>query len=272
MNTTGCKICNSSTTIVCGKKILNKYDVNYHQCTNCGFVQTDEPFWLQEAYQSAITSLDIGLVGRNIYLQKEIPKIIDGCFPDAKIMLDYGGGYGMFVRLMRDAGYNFYRQDIYCENLFAKYFDVTDIETKKFDVLTAFEVFEHLNNPLEEIKLMYSFSDNIIFSTVLLPDNIADFNNWWYVSPETGQHIAFYSLKSLQHIANQFKSHLYSNGVNLHVFSKNKLNADEVDAIMRPKPKSLVQKVLNRFKSPAPPRPSLLQSDVEHIKGIIKHK
>jgi hypothetical protein len=90
------------------------------------YVQTENPYWLEEAYNSAITSLDIGLLKRNNYLVKEISPIIDCCFPEASTMLDFAGGYGAFVRLMRDEGYNFYRQDVYCDNLFTKHFDITD--------------------------------------------------------------------------------------------------------------------------------------------------
>ena len=55
----------------------------------------------------------------------------------------------MFVRIMRDKGFNFYRQDIHCQNLFAKHFDISNIKiTEKFDLLTAIEVFEHLEDPM----------------------------------------------------------------------------------------------------------------------------
>jgi len=39
--------------------------------------------------------------------------------PDG-IFLDYAAGYGLFVRLMRDAGYNFRWSDLYCQNLFVR--------------------------------------------------------------------------------------------------------------------------------------------------------
>jgi len=275
MKPSNCKICNSSTTIICSKKILNKYDVNYHQCSSCSFVQTDDPFWLSEAYQSAITSLDIGLINRNIYLQKEIPKIIESCFPDAKIMLDYGGGYGMFVRMMRDLGYNFYRQDSYCENLFAKYFDIVDIETKRMDVLTTFEVFEHLDNPLEEIKKMFDLSDNIVFSTVLTPADINEFTNWWYVSPLVGQHIAFYDITTLKYLAGKFGKHLYSNGNNLHVFSSKKLDSNIVNRAFGLTEKTMLQKIaariLNRME-PNKPQQSLLEKDYLFIEQKLINK
>ena len=112
-----CHICQNTTSHIFQTKILKKYDVSYHQCSSCRFIQTDDPFWLPEAYENIITSLDIGLISRNLYLQEQIPNIINTCFIKAKSMLDFGGGYGMFVRMMRDKGFDFYRQDIYCDNL-----------------------------------------------------------------------------------------------------------------------------------------------------------
>ena len=100
-----CKICNGALEKIFDKVVLNKYTADYLRCSHCHFVQTSEPIWIKEAYSSAITSLDIGLISRNLYLRETIRTIIDSFFPDSKLMLDYGGGYGMFVRLMRDLGY-----------------------------------------------------------------------------------------------------------------------------------------------------------------------
>src|SRR6187551_714050 len=137
-----CKICASATSDLFSAKVLGKYDVKYFKCNNCGFVQTQEPYWLQEAYSSAITVQDIGLVSRN-YLYAQICRSIIKLFFSRKTkFLDYGGGYGMFVRLMRDKGFDFYRYDTYCKNMFAEGFD--DKGELDYELITAFEVFEHL--------------------------------------------------------------------------------------------------------------------------------
>ena len=57
-----CKICGSEASSFDSARILRKYDVDYFECPYCGFIQTEEPYWLTEAYSSAITSSDIGLV------------------------------------------------------------------------------------------------------------------------------------------------------------------------------------------------------------------
>lgn len=259
-----CIICNHSTTELHRTQVLSKYDVSYFQCDSCKFIQTEKPYWIEEAYRDAITSLDIGLVSRNQYLLERVPAILDRCFPEAKRMVDYGGGYGMFVRMMRDAGYDFYRQDIYCENLFAKHFDVTDHPGVRYDLLTAFEVFEHLADPVAEMEKMLSFADNILFSTLLTESNKGRFADWWYVTPQTGQHIAFYSKPSLEFLAKKYNLHFYSNGENLHFFSKKKLDNEMVQDVFFPK-KPFLKKVMDRLMPPPPVRPSLQEADYKSI-------
>ena len=264
-----CKICSASSKKIFSKKILLKYEVDYHQCTNCGFIQTDEPFWLDEAYNNAITSLDIGILKRNNHLIQIIPKFIDTFFPKSKIYLDFAGGYGNFVRLMRDLGYDFYRQDIYCENIFSKHFDITDIETRKFDIVTAFEVFEHLENPLSEIENMLKFSDNVIFSTDIIPEN-EPLENWIYIANETGQHIAFYTEKAITIIAEKFGKEYYRKG-NFHIFTNKTFTKKQIDYAIKDITKyrtffGLKKERLN-FRIN---RESLLDTDYKKIQTILK--
>jgi hypothetical protein len=257
-----CKICENVSEKIFDKVILQKYKTNYYRCSSCSFIQTDKVTWLAEAYESAITSLDIGLPYRNNNLKNEIPQIIDSCFPNSKIFLDYAGGYGMFVRLMRDKGFNFFRQDDYCDNVFANYFDIDDAKQSTFDVVTAFEVFEHFDNPLEEIQKIFNFSDTIIFSTEIAPESNSEIENWWYITPETGQHLAFYSKKSMQIIAEKFKTNYYSKNNSIHIFSPIKLTKKQLKFAFK-KRHFFWQKNYN-IK-----RQSLLQIDFEYIKNIL---
>ena len=128
---------------------MGKYEINYYRCPHCGFVQTEEPYWLSEAYSNAITDSDIGLISRNIYLVSVMNTILKILPPSSKL-LDYGGGYGMFTRMMRDKGWDFEWYDEYCENLFAK---GHEMKQKHYDVVTTFEMLEHLPNP--EIVVNY---------------------------------------------------------------------------------------------------------------------
>jgi len=218
-----CKICSSKSDSLFSARILQKYDIRYFKCDVCGFIQTEQPYWLEEAYQDAIASLDIGYVSRNLFYRDIVASILKKkWFNFNGKFLDYGGGYGLFVRLMRDKGFNFYRQDAYCKNLFAQYFDVEKAET--YDLVTAFEVFEHLENPLLEIEKMLQYANSILFTTELQPGiEIKSINDWWYFAPETGQHISFYTKESLQCLAEKFRLNLYTNNCDLHLLTIKKL-------------------------------------------------
>ena len=215
-----CKICNHSSDYLFTGKILKKYEVGYYKCSNCGFIQTEKPYWLKEAYNDPIHELDIGLLQRNITLVDLTSRIINKCRLGNGKFIDYGGGFGIYVRLMRDKGYDFYYKDEYAVNLFSKYFTHDNSNKEKYNLLTAFEVFEHLEEPLFEIEKMFGLSDNILFTTQLVPQiDIKNVNEWWYFVPEAGQHISFYSQKALTLIAEKFNSKFLTNGY-LHLLCK----------------------------------------------------
>jgi|688.fasta_scaffold05370_6 hypothetical protein len=93
-----CQSCDHVTKNVLKELIPNKYNFNDHQCENYGFIQTNEPLWLDEAYQNAITSLDLGINHRNLHFSIEIEKLINHCFKVSKEFLNYGGGNGVHYK------------------------------------------------------------------------------------------------------------------------------------------------------------------------------
>ncbi|NEP77641.1 MAG: class I SAM-dependent methyltransferase [Okeania sp. SIO3B3] len=218
-----CKICEAEAIHLSTSKVLNKYDVNYFQCKNCGFVQTEAPYWLEEAYSSPIANSDTGLVMRNIVFSKLVSKVIFSIFNTDAEFLDYGCGYGLFVRIMRSIGLNFYGYDRFCENIFAKEFEVNE-KVGNYELITAFEVFEHLIEPCSDIKNILKFSRNILFSTELLPANNPKPREWYYYAPHEGQHISIYTVDSLSLIAKKFNLNYYTNGKSIHLFTEKKLH------------------------------------------------
>lgn len=218
-----CKICNSNAQQVFTSKILRKYEVKYFKCNNCGYLFTEDPFWLDEAYSRSINLSDTGLLDRNIYFSKVLSVLIYFCFNKNGSFLDYAGGYGVFTRLMRDIGFDFYWHDPYTKNLFANGFEKDLKSNSRFELLTAFEVFEHLVNPKEELEKMLGFSSTIIYSTELMPQEVPDPKEWWYYGFNHGQHISFYTEKTLNTLANQFKLNYY-NVDEIHILTKREFN------------------------------------------------
>src|SRR5689334_12420606 len=112
-----CKVCSEITDFFAQGVILGKHTVAYYRCKSCGFIQTEEPYWLEEAYSSPITSSDVGLVRRNSQVAAVAKVLISLFFDSNGRFVDYAGGYGLFVRQMRDSGFDFLWKDKYCRNI-----------------------------------------------------------------------------------------------------------------------------------------------------------
>lgn len=223
-----CGICNAEAKEVFRHTVLGKYDIAYFKCDHCGFLFAGNPFWLSEAYENSITSQDTGLLSRNVDLVRKISVILYYLFyPDGQY-LDYAGGYGVFTRLMRDSGFNFFHTDPYTRNLFANDFEW---DGGSVDGVTCFECFEHFPDPIIEIEKLLSISRNIIFSTVLLPSDVPPVL-WDYYAFDHGQHISFYSHQTLAFIARKFDFYVSSVG-NLHVFSDKKFPEKRLRWLLR---------------------------------------
>ncbi len=219
-----CKICQHPTTYKFTEKILNKYTINYFTCSSCGFTQTEEPYWLNESYENVITSTDIGLINRSEICLHQLKVVTTNLICNNLLdfnhtILDFAGGYGVFVRQARDAGFDTFWFDDFCENIFAKHFEGS--LDQYYNVITAFEVFEHVYDP-NELLAKLNNTDFILFSTELIPTDIL-MKDWWYIIPSSGQHVSFYSKSALQILAksNGFN---YYNHFNYHLFSRKKIN------------------------------------------------
>lgn len=213
-----CKICLSPALQFAQSILLKSYKVTFYRCELCGFVFTEEPYWLEEAYSSAITNSDLGLVNRNIQLSKISRVLISVFFDKTGQFVDYAGGYGLFVRLMRDNGFDFKWYDRYCDNIFARGFEAPEPEKNTITLVTAFEVFEHMVDPVRELECMLRFSRNILFTTQLIPEPVPKPDDWWYYGLDHGQHIAFFTHQALAKMANRFSLRVYSYG-SIHLFT-----------------------------------------------------
>jgi hypothetical protein len=190
-------------------------------------LQTETPHWLEIAYESPITRSDIGLVQRNLDLARSTQLLINWCFDRRARFLDYAGGYGLLVRLLRDRGFDFHLYEPFTDNLFAQGFQIEDapFENDRFEVVTAFEVLEHLEHPVQHIENMLSVSDAIFATTTLYPEDSNPLKaEWDYLAPETGQHIAFFSSRTFRYIADRYGLQYNSYGGVFHLLTKRRIN------------------------------------------------
>jgi 2-polyprenyl-3-methyl-5-hydroxy-6-metoxy-1,4-benzoquinol methylase len=154
--------------IICGStnlKDLSGYEASYLcQCGNCGFVfsrkiptlkELDDHYrnysYDKEVFVSPVT------IKRYHELLDEFEK-----FRKSNLLLDVGCGAGLFLKVAIDRGWKVYGTEYsdkaieICEakgiNMKKGILNAKDFEGLQFDVVTSFEVIEHINNPLEEME------------------------------------------------------------------------------------------------------------------------
>jgi hypothetical protein len=214
-----CSICNSPSQRAFTAKILSKYDVSYFSCPECGFLQTEKPHWLDEAYRHTLNSEDTSVLQRNWYYADVVSSVIFSLFDRHGKFLDFGGGYGVLTRLLRDKGFDCYWRDPNAENIFASGFEY-GAGIAQVELLTCIECFEHFVDPRKEIETILGISSNIFFATQLLPSPVPKPEEWDYYGLTHGQHISFYSLKTLHYLAQSFGLQVHSNGTYMHLFTQ----------------------------------------------------
>jgi hypothetical protein len=199
--------------------VLGKYQVRYFFSDQSGIIQTEQPFWLEEAYRSVISELDTWTAMRNVGNARRLEPLLSLLFPADAVFVDVACGYGMLTRLMRDSGFNFFGYDKFCTNIFSQPFQAQP--GTKAAAVCAFEVLEHLMDPIEFLGEQFRTyqTDTIIASTTLFAGEPPDFD-WPYYSFESGQHVTIYQARSLELIARGLQCHYYRLPHDIHLLTK----------------------------------------------------
>ena len=213
-----CPISGSLMKPVFSAVVLEKYEITYYYSQESGYLKTESPYWLDEAYQDAINDTDTGLVARNVRFSNELDAVLACLGIKNGNLLDVAGGYGLLTRLMRDKGYDCYTTDKYCENLFAQSFEPYSDFTA--EALFAFEAMEHIEDPLQFLETQFHTykCKTIVFSTLTFTKKIPK-KDWWYYLFEEGQHISFYQPRTLSLLANKLNCHYYMINPAFHIIT-----------------------------------------------------
>lgn len=129
--------------------------------------------------------------------------------------LDFGSGPGPTLsNMLEEYGYTVRLYDCF-------YADDKGVLKKKYDFITATEVFEHLRNPIETIELLWQrLKPGGIFGimTKLVIDKEA-FSTWHYITDRT--HICFFSVKTFKWLANKLEAKIEFIGNDVIILYKN---------------------------------------------------
>ncbi|MDM0081332.1 class I SAM-dependent methyltransferase [Variovorax sp. J31P179] len=193
-----CRLCGGPLSKVFNTRLLKKHDVAFFKCDSCDSLQSEEPYWLDAAYAVSLSRLDTGAGQRNMIS-------LAGALSVAKLfgarnLIDMGGGDGLLCRLLRDYGLNCYVTDKFAAPTYAQGF--TEPNFAKPEMIVAFEVIEHFAQPASELAAIFDAGANVIMLTTEVYDGQSE--DWWYLAPETGQHIFFYSHKAMHLIGERY--------------------------------------------------------------------
>jgi len=127
-------------------------------------------------------------------------------------ILDYGGGSGLLAEQLRERGFRAETYDPFSE------FDV--MPEGRFDLVTCFEVMEHVPRPRETVAAMAGLLQDagaILFSTLVQPPNFTQVGlGWWYAAPRNG-HISLYSTAALARLFGEVGMKVVSFSAGIHM-------------------------------------------------------
>lgn len=211
-----CRVCLNPAVFIFSRPLLGN-PTSYFDCPTCGYVQTQTPYWLEQAYAQPIGDADTGIMLRNRANVAHLLLTLAAIGRLRGRVLDVGAGYGILVRMLRDSGVDAYWDDKHCKNLFARGFERRHAS---YDLVTAFEVFEHLEHPTEHLRELLATSGAVLISTVLAPPPGKLGPDWWYLVPEFGQHIGFLRQSTLTWIAKRLGCSYATDFSSIHLFAR----------------------------------------------------
>lgn len=204
--------------------------VRYMRCSQCEYLQTEFPYWLDRAYANSINDSDTGIMARNSTNFRVVLATMMAMGNFHQRVVDFAGGYGILTRMLRDIGVDALWSDQYSANMLARGFEHAG---EPADLVTAFEAFEHFVTPAAELDRMLAIAPNVLLSTEIVPRPLPAPGQWWYYGREHGQHIGFYTVNTLRLLAASRGKHLISDGRLYHLITEKKLSRTVWRACLR---------------------------------------
>ena len=175
MSHPSCKICCQYTRAIKDAKS----DIQYYGCNFCDFIFVDDNHLFsaeEEISRYRQHDNDLENEGYVSMLNNFIIKSVSPYKASIRTVLDFGCGESpVLAGLLKEEGFEV---DVY-----DKFFSPKEIyRDKTYDLITATEVIEHLNNPLDTFKLFKSLlnKDGIIsIMTLFHPQDDTQFIDWW---------------------------------------------------------------------------------------------
>lgn len=202
------------------------FSVDYCWCESCGFCFSPELHgWALADFEKYVYNAEYLKIDPD-YMEVRpsnnagrVIESFDGF--DGKIAhLDFGGGAGVLSNKLVEAGWNSISYDPFVNK------DISVSQLGSFDLITAFEVFEHVPDVkklMNDLAVLLRQDGVVLFSTLISDDFISKENKlgWWYAAPRNG-HISLFSQQSLAIMAAQNNFYFGSISESYHLFWRGK--------------------------------------------------
>ncbi|MBL0048109.1 MAG: class I SAM-dependent methyltransferase [Bacteroidetes bacterium] len=254
-----CPLCTSTELV-----ILKAYSSNHlAQCNNCSFV-----------FARKIPSIEELIAHYNTYPRgnkisaitiKRYHELLDKLEPYRKTnnLIDVGCGDGFFLETARERKWNVYGTEYTDEAI--KICSAKGINMQQgklnpehypadfFDVITSFEVLEHINNPQEELRNFHRIlrSGGAVYVTTPNFNSASRYylKNKWNII-EYPEHLGYFTQRTLTKLfhSSNFKTiHFESSGISFSRFTKSISNTAKADTSILYQDESLREKTETNF-------------------------
>jgi len=204
-----------------GPPPLTGHPIYYHRCDACGFCNAPEiAGWSPGEFADRIYNADYVRFDPD-YVEvrpRANARQLIANFGAQPVFqhLDYGGGAGRLSRLLVEAGWRSTSFDPFVQ------VDTDTTALGRFDLITAYEVFEHVPDPRDLVARLAALLAPvglILFSTLVSDGRIVAGKrlDWWYAAPRNG-HISLHTRKSLALLAGAAGLEFASASPGLHAY------------------------------------------------------
>ena len=200
-----------------------KFDIEFIECLRCKTIYKSKKMKISEEKEKEIYNLHENHKDNLGYVQFLSNFILDAVMPFKKQgeVLDFGSGPNPVLKYILDHHYGFktHIYDYY-------YHKDEKVFNHKYDVITSTEVFEHLWDPIKELKRLLNClkPDGILaIMTLFRPKTKEEVFNWFYIRDPS--HVIFYSEESFKYLAKMLNLKIiFSNHKRYIILKKKQLN------------------------------------------------
>ncbi|WP_224369030.1 class I SAM-dependent methyltransferase [Hyalangium versicolor] len=202
----------------------NEGSVLYVECQGCGFWWAPELHgWSPQTFKRRIYNEEYRLADPPFVFERptRLAAWVARFVRPGMRVLDYGGGEGLLARTLREVGIDAVSWDPF-------YDDASEKPAGSFDLVTCFEVVEHVPDQRRLFFELASLSRGgvCIFSTLVRPERHE--GDWWYASPRNG-HISLHSANSMRRVCEDVGLALRDLSSEVHVMARTPSQIAQLD-------------------------------------------